>query len=93
MTADQAEVVGQYVPVERLAQLRAERTTTNATGQAAEDGTRYRTEGDPDGTGESANKRTCLAAGQCSADATRSTTHDADGCADFHGVMERCDFG
>lgn len=93
MTAEQAEVVGQYVTVERIAQLCAERTTTNPAGQAAEDGSRYRAEGDPDRAGESANKGTCLATGQCSADATRSTTHGADGRADFHGVMERSDFG
>ncbi|GLK92193.1 hypothetical protein GCM10017655_52580 [Pseudomonas turukhanskensis] len=85
--------MGQYVAVERIAQLRAERTTANPAGQATEDGTRYRTEGDPDRTAESANKRTCLATSQCGADATRSTTHGADGRADFHGVMERSDFG
>lgn len=41
MTTEQTEVVGQDVAVERFAQLRAERTTTNPTGQAAEDGTCY----------------------------------------------------
>lgn len=39
MTAEQAKVVGQYVPVERIAQLSTERTTANPAGQAAEDGT------------------------------------------------------
>ena len=39
MTAEQAEVMGQYVSVERIAQLRSERTTTNPAGQASEDGT------------------------------------------------------
>ncbi len=39
MTAEQAEVVGQYVAVKRIAQLCAESTTTNPAGQAAEDGT------------------------------------------------------
>ena len=39
MTAEQAEVVGQYVAVERIAQLCAESTTTNPSGQATEDGT------------------------------------------------------
>ena len=32
MTAEQAEVVGKYVAVERIAQLRAERTTANPAG-------------------------------------------------------------
>lgn len=93
MAAEQAEVVGQDVTVERVAQLRAERTTTNPAGQATEDGPRYRTEGDTNRASESANQRTCLAASQCSADATHSTAHGADGCADFHGVMEGRDFG
>lgn len=44
MTAEQAEVVGQYVAVERLTELSAERTSANATGQAAEDGAGYRAE-------------------------------------------------
>ena len=43
MTAEQAEVVGQNVAVERLTELRAERTTTNPAGQAAKDGARYGT--------------------------------------------------
>ncbi len=38
MTAEQTEVVGQDVAVKRLTELRAERTATNPTGQAAEDG-------------------------------------------------------
>ena len=93
VTAEQAEVVGQDMAVERLAQLGAECAATDATGQPAEDGTRYRTECDTDRAGDRANKRTSLTASQCSADATRSTTHGADGRADFHGVMERSDFG
>ena len=93
MTAEQAEVVGQYVTVERITQLRAERTTTNPTGQAAEDGARYGAERDADRPGDRANKRTRLASSQCGTDTARSTTHGADGRADFHGVMERSDFG
>ncbi len=93
MTTEQAEVVGQDVAVERFAQLRAERATTNPTGQAAEDGTRYGAEHDADRPGDRANKRTSLTASQCSTYATRSTAHGADGCADFHGVMEGGDFG
>ena len=93
MTAEQAEVVGQDVAVERLAQLSAECAATYATGQAAEDGTRHRAERDADWAGNSTNQCTSLAASQCGTDATRSTTHGAEGRADFHGVMERSDFG
>lgn len=39
MAAEQAEVVGQDVAIERLAQLGAERTAADAAGEAAEDGT------------------------------------------------------
>ena len=48
VTADQAEVVSQDVTVERLAELCANSTTTDASGQAAENGSRYRTECDAD---------------------------------------------
>ena len=41
MTAEQTEVVGQDVAVERLAELSAQRTAANPAGQAAEDGARY----------------------------------------------------
>ncbi|MBB6343235.1 hypothetical protein HNP49_003433 [Pseudomonas fluvialis] len=39
VTAEQAEVVSQYVAVERIAQLCTERAASNPAGQAAEDGT------------------------------------------------------
>ncbi len=93
MTAEQAEVVGQDVAVERLAELRTERTTTDAAGQAAEDGARYGTESDTDRAGERADSGASLAASQGNADATRNTAHGADGGTDFHGVMEGSDFG
>jgi len=48
MTAEQAEIVGQDVTVERLAELCANRTTTDASGQTAENGAGYRAEGDAD---------------------------------------------
>lgn len=79
--------------IERLTQLCAKSAAADTAGQPAEDGTRYRTEGDTDRASDSANKRARLASSQRSTDAARSTTHDADGCADFHGVMERSDFG
>ncbi len=92
MTAEQAEVVSQNVSVERVAQLRAERTTANTSGQTAEDGARHRAERDAGRASESTNKRTSLTTCQCSAYTARSTTHGADSRADFHGVMEGSNF-
>ncbi len=54
MPAEQAEVVGQDVTVERFAELSAQRTAADAAGQAAEDGARYGTESDADRAGERA---------------------------------------
>lgn len=79
MTAEQTEVVGQDVTVERLAELSTECTTTDTTGQATEDGTRHGTEGDADRASERADSCASLATCQ--------------GSADFHGVMEGSDFG
>jgi hypothetical protein len=93
VTAEQAEVVSQDVAVQRLAELSSERTTADASGQAAEDGTRYRSEGDADRAGDYAEGCTGLAACQSSTDASCETTDSADGRASFHGVMERSDFG
>ena len=93
VTAEQAEVVGQDVTVERLAELSADRTTTDASGQAAENGARYRAEGDADRAGDYAERCAGLAACQSSTDASCETTDSADGRARFHGVMERSDFG
>lgn len=93
MTAEQAEVVGQYMAIERFAELSANRTTTDASGQAAENGAGYRTEGDADRAGDYAEGCTGLAACQSSTDASCETTDSADGRASFHGVMERSDFG
>ena len=44
MTAEQAEIVGQDMAVERLAELSAERTTTDASDQATENGAGCRAE-------------------------------------------------
>jgi len=93
VAAEQAEIVGQYMAVERLAKLSANRTTTDASGQTAENGARYRTECDADGAGKYAEGCTGLAACKSSTDATGEATDSADGCAGFHGVMERSDFG
>ena len=93
VTAEQAEVVSQDVAVQRLAELSSERTTADASGQAAEDGTRYRSECDADRAGDYAKRCAGLAACKSSTDATGEATDSADGCAGFHGVMERSDFG
>ncbi|KRV03424.1 hypothetical protein AN457_26940 [Pseudomonas aeruginosa] len=93
MAAEQAEVVGQNVTVERFTELRAERTTTDPTGQAAKDGARYGAEGDADRAGERADSCASLTTSQGSADATRNTAHGTDGGTDFHGVMEGSDCG
>lgn len=93
MTAEQAEVVCQHMAVERIAQLRAECAATNPAGQATEDRARHGTEGDADRPGERTDSCASLTTGQGSADATRNTARGADGRADFHGVMERSDFG
>ncbi|MBK3431507.1 hypothetical protein JJD84_11815 [Pseudomonas fluorescens] len=85
--------MGQDVAVERLTELSTECAASDTAGQAAEDGTRYRAKRYTYRAGESANQCTRLTASQGSADAPRSTTQGADGCADFHGVMERSDFG
>lgn len=93
MTAEQAEIVGQDMAVERLAELGAERTATNASGQTTEDGARYRAECDTDRAGDYAERCAGLAACKSSTDATGEAADGTDGCAGFHGVMERSDFG
>ncbi|HCE9890310.1 TPA: hypothetical protein NH806_005440 [Pseudomonas aeruginosa] len=93
VTADQAEVVGQDVTVERLAELRANRTTTDASGKTAENGTGYRAQGYTDRAGNNAERCAGLAASQSSANATCDATDRADSSAGLHGVMERSDFG
>ena len=92
VTAEQAEVVSQHMAIERFAKLSAERTATDASGQATEDGARYRAECDTDRAGDYAERCAGLAACKSSTDATGEATDSADGCAGFHGVMERSDF-
>ena len=93
MTAEQAEIVGQDMAVERLAELGAERTATDASGQATEDGARHGAECDTNRAGDYAERCAGLAACQSSTDASCETTDRADSSAGFHGVMERSDFG
>ncbi|MBT8768721.1 hypothetical protein J7302_21660 [Pseudomonas sp. DB1] len=92
MSAEQAEVMGQEVAVERFAQLGAERTATNTASQSTKDGARHGSERDADGPGESTERCAGLTTSEGSADATRNTTDGADGRADFHGVVEGSDF-
>lgn len=93
MTAEQAEVVGQDVTVERLTELCTQRATTNPTGQAAEDGAGDRAESDTDRAGERADSCASLTTGERGTDAARDTTDGADGRTDFHGLVEGSDFG
>lgn len=93
MPAEQAEVMGQDMAVELVAQLSTERAAADTTGQAAEDGARDRTDGDADGTCDRANGCASLPASQCSTDATCSTADGADCGGDLHGVVEGSDFG
>lgn len=92
VTAEQAEVVSQHMAIERFAKLSAERTATDASGQATEDGARYRAECDTDRTGDYTKRCAGLAACQSSTDATCEASNSADGRTCFHGVMERSDF-
>ncbi len=64
MPANQAEVVGEHMAIQLVAELGPERTTANATGQAAKNGAGQRTEGDAQRTGNGADCRAGLAAGQ-----------------------------
>ncbi|HDY5065636.1 TPA: hypothetical protein RQ636_005789 [Pseudomonas aeruginosa] len=93
MPAEQTEVVGQDVAIKRLTDLCTQGATTHPTGQAAKDGTGYGAEGDTDRAGERADSGASLATCEGSTETTRNTAHGADGGADFHGVMEGCDFG
>lgn len=83
LSAEQAEVVSQNVAVERFTQPGTESAATDTAGQAAEDGARHGAEFDTDRAGERANTGASLATGKGNADATRNTTHGADGGADW----------
>lgn len=93
VTAEQAEVVSQDMTVERLTELGTDRTATDAAGEAAENGTRYRAECDTDRASDYAEGCAGLAACEGCANATCETAHGTDGGSDFHGVVERRDFG
>ncbi|HEJ3144902.1 TPA: hypothetical protein SMQ86_000214 [Pseudomonas aeruginosa] len=92
MTAEQTEVVGQDVAVERVTKLGSKRAAADPTGQAAEDGARYGTKGDPDRTGERTDSGASPSPGESCTDSTCNTAHGAYGGSDFHGVVEGSDF-
>lgn len=93
MPANQAEVVGEHMAIQLVAELGPERTTANATGQAAKNGAGQRTEGDAQRTGNGADCRAGLAAGQRGGCTACCATDRADEGTDLHGGMQGCDLG
>lgn len=65
MTAELAEIVGQDVAIQLVAELSTKRAAAYATNQSAENGTENQDEGDAEWAGNGANGCTSLAAGQC----------------------------
>jgi len=93
MPADQAEVVGEHVAIQLVAELGTERTTADATGQAAKNGAGQRAEGDAQRTSNGADSCAGLTTSESGGSTTRGTTDRADQGTDFHGGMQGCDFG
>ena len=93
MPADQAEVVGEYVAIQCIAELSTQCTAAGATDKCAEDGTGNGADSDAKWTGDGANGSASVAACQCSADASSGAAHRSDGGGDFPGLVERSDFG
>ncbi len=93
MPTDQAEIVGEDMAVKFVAELSAQCTATSATYKATENGARNSSESYSEWASESANSGSELAACQCSTDATCCTADRADGSCNFHGLVERGDFG
>ncbi len=93
MAAEQAEVVGQNMPVQFVAELSAQGATADAPGQAAEDGSRHGAEGDPEWASHRSDAGADLTTGQGGTDTTRSTANGANGRRNFHSLVEGRDFG
>lgn len=74
MPADQAEVVGEHVAIQLVAELGAERTTADTTGKATENGAGQRAEGDAQRTGNGTDSCAGLAASKSGGSTTRGTT-------------------
>ena len=91
MPADQAEVVGEHVAIQLVAELGAEGTAADAAGQATENGAGQRAEGDAQWASDSTDCRTGLTAGKNGGCAARSATDRADQSTDLHGWMQGCD--
>ena len=85
MPALQAEVVGQHMAIQLLAQLSAERTTTGTTGQAAEDGPGHSAEGDANGASDQTNSCSDLTASDGGAGTASCTAGSTDSGTDLHG--------
>jgi len=76
-----------------IAELSAQCTATSTTDKPAEDGAGNGSESDAERASDGADGGTSLAACQCSADATCCTANRTDGSSNFHGLVERGDFG
>ncbi len=91
MVAVEAEVVGEEVAVELLAQLGADGTASDATCETAQYyagyGPKYGAKWPNDRPSRSAELPAC----QSSADAARSAAHGSSRSANFHGCVKRRD--
>ena len=93
MPTDQAEIVGEHMAVKFVAELRAQRTATSSTDKSAEDYARNGPKSDAEWAGYGANGGTRLTASKCCTDAACCTANRTDGSRNFHGLVERGDFG
>ena len=93
MSTDQAKIVSEDMAVKFIAELSAQCTTTSSTYKTADDGARNGSESDAERAGNSANGGTCLTASKCCTDAACCTAKRTDGSRNFHGLVERGDFG
>ncbi|MBV1814467.1 hypothetical protein KTT58_17115 [Pseudomonas viridiflava] len=93
MPADQAEIVGEYMAVKFVAELSAQCTAASAGYKPAEDGARNGAEGDSERASNNADGGTSLTACQCGTDAACGTAERTYGGRNFHGLVERGDFG
>ncbi len=85
MPALQAEVVGQHMAIQLLAQLRAERAASCTTGQAAEDGPGHGAEGNANGASDQTNSCADLTASDGCAGTASCTAGSTDSGTDLHG--------
>ncbi len=88
MPADQAQIVGQHVTIQLVAELGTKGTATGTANQAAKDCPRYRAEGDAQRACNSTDYCASLAAGQGSTGATSGTTYSTNRGGDLHCMVE-----